>query len=63
MAAAKTCDRCGKVMKIEDPKTADIQLTYQVTRLCFSTRLIEYFDLCDECLDDFKTFLKDKPAT
>ena len=63
MAAARLCDRCDKAMKIDDSKMSTIDLTYNNPLSYFKTRRIEHLDLCDACLEDFRKFLRDKPAT
>lgn len=62
MAAARLCDRCDKPMKIDDSKMSTVELTYYTHTYCFKSRHIEHLDLCDECLDDFRKFLSEKPA-
>lgn len=63
MSLAKTCDRCGKVMKVGEPKAATVELVSNFVCLGFVTHRTEHFDLCDACVEDFRKFLRNKFAS
>lgn len=53
MAAAKQCDRCGKLfVRTTDPMLRVIK----VNPMLMDT----YYDLCDECQDKFEEFMENK---
>lgn len=51
MASAKKCDRCGTFYE------RNSQRIVAVKSLDVSGGWIDYKDLCDKCVDDFKRFL------
>lgn len=58
MANAKVCDRCNAVLKDEPKKITNIILTRY--RGAFLGCRSDYYDLCDNCLDKFYDFLRNK---
>lgn len=60
MAKVKKCDRCGKYY---DSNTSVVN---GVALSTISGRFVEFKDLCDSCISEFKIFMKGtdtKPKT
>ena len=60
MAKAKKCDRCGKYYD------SNISVVNGVALSTISGRFVEFKDLCDSCISEFKIFMKGtdtKPKT
>ena len=53
MAYAKKCDRCGKYYDYKPPKFEELN------KKEIYKKINESFDFCDDCLEDFKVFMKE----
>lgn len=66
MANAKKCDRCGKYYDSSTAVSSDGTFVNGVAFSTISGRFVEFKDLCDSCISEFKIFMKGtdtKPKT
>ena len=57
MANAKKCDRCGKYYDKNEARTESGSVLTGVGFITANNHVLDH-DLCDECIDKLKQFLK-----